>query len=170
MTTETAQQTSIAALTRPSWPWIVGTILSVLGLGISGYLTYEHFTGSASLACPAVSSGINCLKVTTSPWSMEFGIPVAVLGLAFFVVMALLQSPWAWAWRHPMVRAARIAWCLVGLGQAVVLIYDELFKIDAICEWCTAVHFLTFVLFVVTNFGTLATSPHADEPPETEQQ
>lgn len=143
------------------WPWITGVVLSVLGLGVSAYLTYEHYTGSTSLACPAGSRGgvVNCLKVTTSPWSVQFGVPVAVLGLVYFAVMLALQSPWAW--RSPLraLRGARLAWCLVGLGNAIVLIYDEIYRIDAICEWCTSVHVLTFFLFVTTVFGTISTAP-----------
>lgn len=33
------------------------------------------------------------------------------------------------------------------------LVYVELFRVDAICLWCTAVHVLTFLLFVVTLLG-----------------
>ncbi len=145
----------------PRWPWIVGVVLSVLGIGVAAYLTYEHYPGSTTLACPAGSAGgvINCAKVTTSPWSVEFGMPVSVLGLVFFAVMLALQSPWAWRSPRVAVRAARILWCLVGLGNAVVLIYDELVKIDAICEWCTSVHVLTFLLFVSTVFGTISSLP-----------
>lgn len=150
---------------RVRWPWIVGTVLSVIGLGVASYLTYEHYTGSTSLACPT-HGAINCLKVTTSPWSVEFGIPVSVLGLVFFVVMLALQSPWAWRSQLLPVRAARIAWCLVGLANAVVLIYDELYKIDAICEWCTSVHVITFLIFVSTVFGTISTAPVPDEDTE----
>jgi uncharacterized membrane protein len=39
------------------------------------------------------------------------------------------------------------------------LVYFELEKIDAICEWCTSVHVITFVVFVVTVFGTASTAP-----------
>ena len=39
---------------------------------------------------------VNCTKVTTSPQSYVFGIPVAVLGLAFYVFAAAIMSPWAW--------------------------------------------------------------------------
>ena len=145
----------------PRWPWIVGTVLSVLGLGVAAYLTYEHYTGSKSLACPAAGHGgiIDCAKVTTSPWSVEFGLPVAVLGLVWFTVMLALQSPWAWRAQWFPLRAARLAWCLVGLGNAIVLIYDELYRIHAICEWCTSVHALTFLIFVSTVFGTISTAP-----------
>ena len=154
-----------ADLTAPRWPWIIGTSLSLLGLAASAYLTYEHYTGSKTLACPAGGQGsiINCAKVTTSPWSVEFGLPVAVLGLVFFALMIVFQSPWAWRSLWRPLRAARVGWCLVGLGNAIVLLYDELAKIDAICEWCTSVHVLTLLLFVTTIFGTISTAPALEE-------
>ncbi len=34
---------------RPRWPALVGTAASLAGLGVAGYLTYEHYTGSTSL-------------------------------------------------------------------------------------------------------------------------
>ena len=151
----------------PRWPWIVGTPLSILGLGVAGYLTYEHYTGSTTLACPSGGAGsiVNCAKVTTSPWSVEWGIPVAVLGLVFFVVMVSLQSPWAWRRQWPILRTGRVVWCVVGLANALVLVYDELYRIHAICEWCTSVHVLTFLLFVSTLFGTISTTALPDEGP-----
>jgi uncharacterized membrane protein len=154
----------------PRWPWISGLILSILGFGVSAYLTYEHYTGSKSLACPAAGRGslVNCAKVTESPWSMEFGIPVAVLGLVFFAVMIGLQTPWAWRSRRLAVRVAQIVWCLVGLGAALRLIYFELYKIDAICEWCTSVHILTFLIFVVTVFGAVSMAGYSSGDPDLE--
>ena len=145
---------------RPRWPWLTGTALSVVGLGVSAYLTYEHYTGSTSLACPAGGAGslINCAKVTTSPWSMWSGVPVALLGLVYFVVMVPLQSPLAWRATGTAMRAGRVAWCVVGLASALRLVYYELYRVKAICEWCTSVHVITFVLFVITIFGTVATS------------
>ena len=147
----------------PWWTWAVGVALSLLGLGVSGYLTYEHYTGSRSLTCPGGTShgAIDCLKVTTSIYAVEHGIPVAVLGLVFFFVMLLLQSPWAWhlAWRP--LRWSRIAWCLIGIATALKLVYDELFKIDAICLWCTSVHILTLLLFILTVFGTVSVAAAA---------
>ena len=144
---------------RPRWPWISGVVLCLLGFGVAAYLTYEHYTGSTSLSCPAGSAhggAIDCLKVTTSVYSVKYGIPVAVLGLVYFAVMAVLQSPWAWRSPRLAVRAARIVWCLVGIGTALQLVYDELYRIDAICLWCTAVHILTLILLFTTVFGTLA--------------
>ncbi len=153
------EQRSAAAGSRtPRWPAFVGLFLCVLGFGVASYLTYEHYTSSTSLSCPAGGGAINCLKVTTSSYSMIHGVPVALLGVIFFVVMAALQSPAAWRSQIPLVRTGRVVWSVVGVATAMWLIYAELFRIDAICLWCTIVHFLTILVFFATIFATLATS------------
>jgi len=146
----------------PRWPGLIGTVASVAGLGIAGYLTYEHFTGSSSLVC-SDKGIVNCLAVTTSSYAMVAGVPVAVLGLIFFAVTLVLQLPVAWRWPNPIIRKARLAWTVVGLGTVIYLLYAELFEINAICLWCTAVHVLTLVVFVSTVFGTLSTAPLEEE-------
>jgi uncharacterized membrane protein len=35
-----------------------------------------------------------------------------------------------------------------GIGFVIYLVYTELFTIDAICLWCTAVHVTTVLLLV----------------------
>lgn len=140
------------------WPAVVGLALSLAGFAVSGYLTYEHYTSSTSLSCPASGGIVNCFKVTTSQYSKIGGVPVAVLGLVFFAVMLALQSPWAWRSYWRPVRAGRLIWSIVGVGTAVWLIYAELFRVDAICLWCTAVHAVTILLFIATVFATAVTS------------
>jgi len=153
----------------PIWPAMVGTVLSVAGLGVASYLTYEHYSGSKSLACPAEGGIVNCLKVTTSVYSKIAGLPVADLGLLFFVVMLVLQLPWAWASSSTLLRWGRLAWSVVGVGTACYLVYAELFKLDAICLWCTSVHVISLLLFVTTAFGTALAEPAGEEPPLTAQ-
>ena len=143
------------------WLPITSLTLVVLGLGASIYLTYEHFTQNASLAC-AANSVINCAAVTTSAESRVFGIPVAVLGLVFFVSMIPLCLPAAWRIKSRLVRRGRIAAVTVGIGFVFYLIYAELFDIGKICEWCTGVHILTIALFAVVLFGTASLDPIED--------
>lgn len=126
--------------------------ISLAGLGVSTYLTVAHFTSSAILAC-SDSGLVNCAHVTTSPQSMVFGIlPVAVLGLGWFVAMTLLNLPWAWRSADERIRAVRLGLSVVGMGFVLYLIYAELFQINAICLWCSVVHVLTFALFVLLVF------------------
>ena len=142
---------------KPRWPWIAGTTLSGLGLLVAGYLTYEHYTASSTLNCPAGGGIVNCLKVTTSEYATIHGLPVVVLGLVFFAVMLGLQSRPAWASTSPGLRAGRVLWSLTGVGTAAWLVYAELFKLNAICMWCTAIHIICLLLFGLTAFGTAAT-------------
>lgn len=130
----------------PKWLTWATLLLSVAGLGVSTYLTISHYNTDVALSCPA-SSTINCEKVTSSDQSELLGIPVAVLGLVFFVGMVILTLPVAWRAAQPLVHMARLGSVIVGIGFVLWLIYAELFEIDAICLWCTAVHGITFVLF-----------------------
>ena len=133
-------------------------VVAVLGLAVAGYLTFERYTASTTLAC-SESGTINCLKVTTSSYAKVAGVPVALLGLLFFVAMTALCLPQAWRATNPNVRRVRLAASAVGMVSVLYLVWVEMFRVDAICLWCTAVHVLTFVLFalVVVEFtGALA--------------
>lgn len=142
-----------AEIPVPRWPGVVGTVASLVGFGIAVYLTFEHYTSSSSLAC-SDNGAINCLKVTTSSFSAVGGVPVAVLGLVFFVVMTALQLPRMWQRPDRYLRGFRVAWCLVGVGSVIYLLSAELFAIDAICLWCTAIHVITVVVFATTVYAT----------------
>jgi uncharacterized membrane protein len=137
------------------WLQIATLVLALAGLGVSIYLTIAHFTESALAGC-SESGLVNCTKVTTSPESYVFGIPVAVLGLAFFVFAVAIMSPWAWQSARREVHLVRIASMVVGIGFVLYLIYAELFTIGSICLYCTGVHAITFVLFVLTAFAAAA--------------
>ncbi len=126
----------------------VSLLLCVLGLGVSAYLTYAHYTDVSALACPDTGT-VNCAKVTTSSESKLIGIPVAVLGLAYFAAFVALCTPWAWRSPRRELSGARIAAAVGGVLMVVWLIYAELFRIDAICLWCTVVHAVTIALFAV---------------------
>src|SRR5579875_1584373 len=141
----------------PRWPTIAGLIVVGLGLADSAYLTYVHFTSVKNFACPETGI-VNCAAVTTSQWSHILGIPVAILGLVFFVGMIPLMLPAAWRSQNPLIRLARLAGSIVGVGMVIWLVYAELFLIRKICIFCTGVHILTFALFVVIAIGTIATS------------
>jgi uncharacterized membrane protein len=126
---------------------------AVAGLAVSAYLTVEHYSGSKLLACPE-NAAINCAKVTTSAWSRLAGVPVAVLGLAFFAAMTALVVPAAWRYRP--LDPVRVAGATAGMVMVIYLVWAELFRVDAICLWCTAIHVCAFGLFVTILWRTAA--------------
>jgi len=145
-TASSRQRTEEVTAARLGWlPWAT-LIMSVAGLAVAGYLTYEHFTASTTLACPNTGV-VNCAKVTSSKYSELAGIPVALLGLGFFAAMTVLSLPPFWRTASVWPGRARLAAVLVGVVFVCYLIWAELFQINAICLWCTVVHALTIVLF-----------------------
>jgi len=140
----------------PRWVPPASLVVCAIGLLDAAYLTFEHYTQSATLACSETAT-INCLKVTTSTYADVFGIPFAVLGLVFFVGMGALCLPAAWRRPGGLLRLVRVAGAVVGVLVALYLVWVELFRLNAICLYCTGVHILTFVLFVVVAVGSAAT-------------
>ncbi len=147
---------------RESYPvslWVVVTtlVLSLIGLGISVYLTIVHFDTGIPLACPNTGA-INCSIVITGPYSSAFGIPFAVLGLLFFVAMAAMCTPWMWAMPQLIVHQLRLMLSVTGVLMIFYLIYIEVAIKHHICLWCTGVHLTTFAIFsiLVTNQVTVA--------------
>ena len=138
----------------PAARWLVWSsfALALAGLAVSVYLTIDHFASIAPLACPE-NSAINCVKVTTSEYSKLAGVPVALLGLLYYVAMVVLFSPWVWRSGNRSLALVRTVAAGAGVAFVFYLIWAELFRIQAICLWCTAVHVITFALFAVVVIG-----------------
>jgi uncharacterized membrane protein len=143
-----------ASWIAPAWLQFTTFLMALAGLGVSIYLTMEHYTNGTLAGCKETSGAINCTKVTTSHQSFLYlpgwTVPVAVLGLAFYAFLVPIMSPWAWRAKWPVIHWVRLAAIISGIGFVLWLIYAELFKIQAICLYCTSVHILTFLIFSLT--------------------
>jgi uncharacterized membrane protein len=140
---------AVGPVLPPRWARLAALGLAAAGLCVSLYLTITHYTTSVTLSCPDTGV-INCAKVTTSPESMLLGtVPVAVAGLAFYILMTAACLPWAWRARWRLLAPARLGALAAGIAFVLYLVYTELFTLDAICLWCTSVHVITFALFAL---------------------
>ena len=134
----------------PLWLQITSLVLALCGLGISIYETWAHYHGSHLFACSGGGT-FNCTAVITSPQSMVFGvIPVAILGLLFYVFVVAIMTPWAWRIQRREVGLLRLGSMIAGMGFVMYLIYAELYQIGDVCEYCSVVHIITFLLFCIT--------------------
>ncbi|MFA1548108.1 vitamin K epoxide reductase family protein [Actinomadura chokoriensis] len=131
----------------PAWFQVAAWLLTLGGFGISVYLTISHYDEGA-LVCSATST-IDCHAVTTSKYSSLLGIPMPLLGLAFFVGFAALLTPWALRATWPPLRWGRVAAVSVGVLFVVYLVTVELVILHKICLWCTGVHVATVLLFLL---------------------
>ena len=121
---------------------LLSLLLSIAGLLTSAYLTYTHFDRDA-LICSA-DAVVDCETVTSSDQSELFGIPVAVLGLAFFAFLTVICLPFAW--RVEPLKWVRLGAVGIGVLMVVYLVAAEFLIIGKICLWCTAVHVITLAL------------------------
>jgi len=141
---------------------VVSGVLCLAGIAVASYLTYAHYTTAKVLAC-SDKGLINCAKVTTSSYSRIFGVPVADTGLGYFLVMTALCTPSAWRSTNQILRGLRVLAALSGVGMILWLVYVELYRLDSICLYCTAVHAITVLLFVTVALGTAATAVALDD-------
>jgi uncharacterized membrane protein len=77
-----------------------------------------------------------------------------VLGVVFFAVMTVLCLPRLW--RMPQLAPLRLAGAVVGVLVALYLVWVELFRVDAICLWCTAAHLCSLALLGTVLWGANA--------------
>ncbi|WP_026411444.1 vitamin K epoxide reductase family protein [Actinomadura oligospora] len=150
MTQETAAAQADATPARSAggrWFPLLAWPLTLAGLAISIYLTYSHYDKKA-LVC-STNATIDCHAVTTSKYSKLLGVPLPLLGLLFFVGFAVLITPWALRNASPLFRWSRLGSAAVGVLFVVYLVTVELAVLDKICLWCTGVHIITILIFVL---------------------
>ena len=116
-------------------------ILSLLGFAVATYLTAAHYL-NAPVVCD-ITKG--CNEVLASKYSVLWGLPLAVWGMAFFaavIICALLANHYA-PWRKILTLA-------LGCGSIAALVFLSLqfFVIKKICQYCLTTDLLTILLFV----------------------
>jgi uncharacterized membrane protein len=99
---------------------------AVVGGAIAAYLTVVHY----SHISPICTSG-GCEKVQQSSYAKAGGIPVAVLGLVAYVCVLLTTAVRG---VHAALAGAVIA--LAGAAFSGYLLWAQLARIHAICQWC----------------------------------
>lgn len=115
--------------------------VAALGVGVATYIAIADSGGGAP-ACIAGGSG--CQTVADSSYSHLLGVNVAVFGIIGYVLLlgsAFLASDAA--------RFGGFVVALGGFGFSVYLTYIEVFKIEAICQWCVASAVLMTILFLL---------------------
>jgi len=109
------------------------TILAAIGLAITGYLLAVRWLGEA----PACGPVRGCDTVAASPYATVAGLPVALFGVGFSVVLVALTAAW---WRRADRRALQGAYALglVGVVAVGYLTFIEVVVLEAICIWCVS--------------------------------
>jgi uncharacterized membrane protein len=124
------------------------TFVAALGIGVATYITIADSGGGAP-QCLAGGSG--CQTVADSTYSHVLGINIAVFGIAGYALLLC-----AALMRGDLARLGGFALALGGFGYSVYLTYLELFKIEAICQWCVGSAILMTILLAINATRLMA--------------
>jgi uncharacterized membrane protein/glutaredoxin len=125
----------------PNWPLLA---LSVIGMLLTSYLTWTHWTGSSVKGC---SIGGGCDLVLTSQWSTLLGFPTSAWGFLAYATLAAIVF---------IKRADQHWWAAWGVGffgllYSAYLTTISLTVLHAACPYClTSLALMTSIFGLVT--------------------
>jgi uncharacterized membrane protein len=117
--------------------------VAAIGIGVATYITIADSGGGAP-AC--LAGGTGCETVASSSYSHIAGVNIAIFGIIGYIF--LLASAF---FANDAARFGGFAVSLGGFGFSVYLTYLEIFKIEAICQWCVSSAILMTILFLLNT-------------------
>lgn len=130
--------------------YLASIILVVLGLMVSGYLSYVQLN-DAPMVC--IDNGaFNCDLVQSSAYSKFMGIEVAYLGFLTYAVLGgilLLEKRVAFLQDYGTILLFGIT--LFAFLFSMWLVYAQVVLLQALCQWCLAHEIIMTVLFGITS-------------------
>lgn len=128
-------------------------ILVLVGLLISLYLTYVHYSYSEYFC----SVQKNCNKVLTSKYSQIFNLPISLFGVIYFLVLSGAWLSFKNFFNLPTLLVKLFnkffkPLIFGGVLISLISIYLQIFVIKEICFYCLGIDLILLVLpFLVMN-------------------
>lgn len=120
-------------------------VLPVAGLFDTGYLTYKSLHAS-----PVVCNVLDgCSVVLESSWSTILGIDTTVYGVVYYGVLSLFAGAYLW-WRDNVMLKLIAIISSVGLLFSIWLVYLQLVRLGAVCEYCMLSATLTTAITIIS--------------------
>jgi uncharacterized membrane protein len=135
-------------LTKPLRPIPTSIVIFVLlvalvGFADSTYLTIEHFQGVIP-PCKVVEG---CDTVLTSPYSEVFGIPVALGGSIFYLLVTIGAFAYLESKNEKMLRLALLI-TVFGILASLWFLILQAFVLKAYCTYCLLSIITSTTLFI----------------------
>ncbi len=132
-------------------------IAAVIGLAASMYLSIVKLSDIPIYCTPGLG---DCDAVNASRWAILFGLPLALYGVAMYLVILLvilLKDKVKYIAQYEKFILFGIS-CF-GFFFSLYLLYLELFVIKAICQWCMVSAISITTIFIISLI-------RATQPPE----
>ncbi|MBI4232537.1 vitamin K epoxide reductase family protein [Candidatus Peregrinibacteria bacterium] len=127
------------------WILIGFFILGFIGFIDTSYLTVSHYSGS-ELSCTLTEG---CGEVTSSEYSSIFGVPLALLGLLYYLTIVVLTKLYWDLKKHAILNMIRLL-TLSGFMFSLYLVYLQIYVIEAICQYCMLSAISSTLLFTLS--------------------
>ena len=124
-------------------------VFSLLGLLVASFLFYEYNI-AGTIICP---TGRGCDIVRTSSYSSFLGISIPILGIIFYLTMAILSVVHSHYLSKEAVRKLQLLVTAIGVVFGVYLTFLEAFVIKAFCFWCILSFIISFAVLLLILLG-----------------
>lgn len=143
----------------PKWLAVSFIIFALIGFADASFLTIEHYRGTVP-PCVILKG---CATVTTSQYSVIFGIPVALIGALYYLTLLLLFVGYIES-HKPAVAWIAFQLTPFGVFASLYFTYLQLNVIQAWCVYCILSIVSTISLFVLGNIGLRYQKHSLNEP------
>jgi uncharacterized membrane protein/protein-disulfide isomerase len=133
-------------------------VFALLGLGAASASSYVHYGllhGGGSSFCD-VSGTVNCTTAYTSRYGSFLGIPVAIFGVVFFVVVLALVAMAGRAGSPAQENVPGYVFALstVGLAFVLYLAYASYVQLKVFCILCAVTYVAVIAIFIISGGAT----------------
>lgn len=122
-------------------------VISFIGFLDATYLTVQHYRGLP----PECSIIKGCEEVATSEYAVVLGVPVALLGVIYYLAILILSIIYLDSKKESIIKLAALL-TIAGLGASIWFVYLQLFIIKAICIYCMFSAATSTTLFILGLF------------------
>ena len=129
-------------------------LLAAAGLAVAAYLSLSDLAGEATVCI----EGGGCEAVTNSAWGELFGAPVALLGVAGYVLIVLVAAAELF-WREKVYPDSTLALVLLTAAGSTFSVYLTIVsatQINNFCIWCISSLVILLVLFGLSLYKALS--------------
>jgi len=136
---------------RKGW-WLLALLVTFVGIGSSAYLTSQHYSilkdGFSGDTLCDISSFVNCGSVLMSQYGEIGTLPVAGLGLLFYIyILGALLYARIEPDSAPRILALPLILSIFSVLLSIGLAYVSLSIIKALCIFCTSLYLVNILLF-----------------------
>lgn len=129
-------------------------VLSFFAAAIVAYLLYIHYVPEANVC--EWNKLFSCNEISKNPRAELFGVPIAAIGLLYYLCMAVIALAWvkkfdfqkmAQKLRPGLILKMLFGATFVGVLFTLYLSYIEFFELKTICPPCVLQQVIILIIF-----------------------